>query len=254
MKQTHLVLGITLLASWVSSFKLPKPYMSCYMDNIITSTTTSTSRQLSNYTPPQQCKGIITVLHLKNPEQSNIMSEIKTFREVVDLEKYREIGVNLDKYREAIESSAIEKQPNELNIIIKVGEWSLSTVQKLASQFVIETTNNTRVSIPVAGALQKMKKDMKFLDEVASRTPQLSRLELSILIATVSLSALSPFILSMKIVEVLIPSLAALSASVGISAEYVGEWDVLVCIFMYLCMHAYFGTSVDILVYVCIKY
>eukprot|EP01036_Dinobryon_divergens_P029755 gene29755-38896_t len=64
---------------------------------------------------------------------------------------------------------------------------------------------------------------MDILDNVAGRTPQLSRVELITLISTVFLSGLSPFILDLKVVEVLVPSMAAVSASIGISAEYLGK-------------------------------
>ena len=86
---------------------------------------------------------------------------------------------------------------------------------------------------------------MDILDNVAGRTPQLSRVELVTLISTVFLSGLSPFMyvtniyckalnffindlyvyisLDMKVVEVLVPSMAAVSASIGISAEYLGK-------------------------------
>lgn len=110
--------------------------------------------------------------------------------------------------------------------VVEVGDWSVNAVKNLARIVVtgsIAEANNTKLSFPVASALQKMRKDMKFLDDVASRTPQLSTLELAVLITTVTLSAVSPFILSIKVVEVLVPSLAALSASVGISAEYIGK-------------------------------
>ena len=67
---------------------------------------------------------------------------------------------------------------------------------------------------------------MDMLDNVVGRTPQLGRVELSILVSTVLISALSPFFLSLNIVEVLVPSMAAVSASIGLSAEYVGKVEV----------------------------
>jgi len=86
---------------------------------------------------------------------------------------------------------------------------------------------------------------MDMLDNVAGRTPQLSRVELLILLSTVIISGLCPFVwvafavldyisivlcnwccvyrLDLKVVEVLVPSMAAVSASIGISAEYIGK-------------------------------
>jgi hypothetical protein len=76
---------------------------------------------------------------------------------------------------------------------------------------------------PVASALRKITKDMSLLDEVAGRTPQLSGLEIGLLASTVAISAAAPALVGVKVVEVLVPSMAALSAAVGISAEYVGK-------------------------------
>lgn len=103
-----------------------------------------------------------------------------------------------------------------------LGSWSVGVVRQVA-ELVYETQNNTKIQIPVQAALSKMKKDMEFLDDVASRTPQMTTAELLVLSMTVILSGLSPAFLSLKVVEVLVPSLAALSASVAISAEYVGK-------------------------------
>jgi hypothetical protein len=64
---------------------------------------------------------------------------------------------------------------------------------------------------------------MDTLDGVASQTPQLTRLELSTLLSTVVVSFLAPALFSMNIVEVLVPSMAAVSACIGLSAEYVGK-------------------------------
>ena len=46
------------------------------------------------------------------------------------------------------------------------------------------------------------------------------------LTSTVAVAAGSPFVLPVKLVEVLVPSMAALSAAIGLSAEYVGKTSV----------------------------
>jgi cell division septum initiation protein DivIVA len=48
-------------------------------------------------------------------------------------------------------------------------------------------------------------------------------LELAFLAATVVVSGLSPIFLNIKVVEVLVPSMAAVAASFGLSAEYAGK-------------------------------
>lgn len=127
------------------------------------------------------------------------------------------------------------KTLNKLNDPISSPELNLTTIQGLgdaaydvvtnfAGVLVTPFSNNdTRKTIPVVAALQRMQKDMDFLDDIASRTPQLTKLEFAILFSSVGISALSPALFSIKIVELIVPSMAALAASVGISAEYVGK-------------------------------
>ena len=67
------------------------------------------------------------------------------------------------------------------------------------------------------------KKDLQLLDSRVSLNPQLSPLELTILTSTVVLAASSPLIFPPQVVSVLAPACAALSATVGVSAEYVGR-------------------------------
>ena len=76
---------------------------------------------------------------------------------------------------------------------------------------------------PVTIALQKIQKDMRILDEAAGNTAQLTTLELALLSFTVLASGATPFLFSTQVVELLVPSMAALSAAVGISAEYKGK-------------------------------
>lgn len=85
------------------------------------------------------------------------------------------------------------------------------------------SSGELKKNVPVMTALQRMSRDIEFLDNVASRTPQLTKLEFAVLSTAVLASAISPSFLGNHVVEVLVPSMAALSASVGISAEYVGK-------------------------------
>jgi len=106
----------------------------------------------------------------------------------------------------------------------KVGNVAYDAVTSLANLMVTNViANETQRNLPVQVALNRMQRDMDLLDNVAGRTPQLTRLELTLLFSTIFVSAISPAIVSVKVVEVLVPSMAALSAAVGISAEYVGK-------------------------------
>ena len=115
------------------------------------------------------------------------------------------------------------------NRVNELGDWSVNVVRSLADIVVNGPTaiagegSDGKSPPPVATAIDKFREDVDFLDDVAGRTPQLTSPELAVLLTTISLSALSPFFLNIKIIELLIPSLAALSASVGISAEYFGK-------------------------------
>jgi len=105
-----------------------------------------------------------------------------------------------------------------------IGETSFNLVSGFANFLsTANTKNETQRNLPVQSAIAKMTKDMELLDDVAGRTPQLTRLELVLLMATVMVSAASPLALPINVVEVLVPSMAALSAAVGISAEYAGK-------------------------------
>ena len=115
-------------------------------------------------------------------------------------------------------------QSQEAGFGERIGDTSYDVVTGLASFLATANTKNeTQRNLPVQSAIAKMTKDMELLDDVAGRTPQLTRLELVLLMVTVIVSAVSPAALPINVVEVLVPSMAALSAAVGISAEYVGK-------------------------------
>lgn len=108
--------------------------------------------------------------------------------------------------------------------IRKIGDKAFESVTSLA-QFIVSPVagNITQKNLPISVALEKIQVSMDTLDNVAGRSPQLTTLELIILISTVGVSAVSPFLFSNPVVEVLVPSMAAVSASIGISAEYAGK-------------------------------
>lgn len=114
---------------------------------------------------------------------------------------------------------------------INIGNIAYDIVSNVAKTLVnpIESTNaynSKQKDLAVASALQKMEKDMDLLDNVASRTPQLTTIEIVVLFSTVLISAFAPFGLPVNVVELLVPSMAAVSAAVGLSAEYVGKTAV----------------------------
>lgn len=116
----------------------------------------------------------------------------------------------------------------EINKVQEFGIFAYDSVSKLAvllsnkPSFSVKD-DDRKTSITVSTAIQKLSRDVEFLDDVASRTPQLTRLEVAVLSAAVLASAISPTIFDTKVIEVFIPAMAALSASVGISAEYMGK-------------------------------
>jgi len=101
-----------------------------------------------------------------------------------------------------------------------IGKYAYDIVSSMAENFSPASLNFDEKGAykPVNIALQKIQKDMRILDEAAGNTAQLSKFEVIILSSTVIISASSPVFFSAKVVEFLVPSMAALSAAVGISA------------------------------------
>ena len=104
-----------------------------------------------------------------------------------------------------------------------VGEAAFDVVSGWSEGLVDIKQDEEQVEDTVSLALQRMQRDMSMLDLAAGATPQLSGTELLLLGTSVSLSAFSPFGLSAKAVEVLVPSMSALCAAIGFSAEYTGK-------------------------------
>lgn len=108
--------------------------------------------------------------------------------------------------------------------VAQIGDQAFELVAGIA-ETVVSTggQNETQKFLPITSALLKIQRNMDILDNVAGRTPQLSRLKLVILGTIVISSGISPIFLPIKVVEVLVPSMAAVAASIGLSAEYVGK-------------------------------
>jgi len=96
-----------------------------------------------------------------------------------------------------------------------VSGWAKTLVQNDA----VRSIDDERVSL----ALRRMQRDMSMLDQAAGATPQLSNFELTLLSLVVSTAFFAPYAFSEKVVEVLVPSMSALAAAVGFSAEYAGK-------------------------------
>mmetsp|Transcript_11107 Transcript_11107/g.16836 ORF Transcript_11107/g.16836 Transcript_11107/m.16836 type:complete len:585 (+) Transcript_11107:153-1907(+) len=76
----------------------------------------------------------------------------------------------------------------------------------------------------VLSALESLERDMQLLDNITAEKPQLSRLEISILSLCIGAASTGPlFTDGVKVAEVLAPAAAALSAAIGIGAEYTGK-------------------------------
>lgn len=104
-----------------------------------------------------------------------------------------------------------------------IAEGAYGAVTNFATSLTSSYANETQRYLPVATAMERIERDMKMLDDVAGQTPQLTGIELMLLISSVGIAAASPNMFAMKVVEVLVPSMAAIAAAVGISAEYVGR-------------------------------
>jgi hypothetical protein len=100
------------------------------------------------------------------------------------------------------------------------GNFAVDAVTRVANTFSVPSSNNKST---IYNSILKIEKDMDFLDDLAGKTPQLKGIELAVLGSTVLASSLAPFIFGIKFVELLVPSMAAISAAVGISAEYAGK-------------------------------
>lgn len=84
------------------------------------------------------------------------------------------------------------------------------------------TASNRKV---VLSALETLEKDMQLLDNITAQKPQLSQLEISVLSLSVVAAGSGPifFAEGAKVAEVVAPAMAALSAAIGIGAEYTGK-------------------------------
>ena len=103
-----------------------------------------------------------------------------------------------------------------------VGEAAYDAVSSVARNLV-ERPEDEAEDLKVQFALKRMQRDMSMLDLAAGATPQLSPAEFLLLLSTVGVSFFSPYVLTAKVVEVLVPSMGALAAAVGFSAEYTGK-------------------------------
>lgn len=75
----------------------------------------------------------------------------------------------------------------------------------------------------INNAIRRLQRDMESLDNQMGAAPQLTTFELGLLSSTVAIAFGAPWFLGTKLVEVLVPTMAALSAATGLSAEYVGR-------------------------------
>ncbi|KAL1526170.1 hypothetical protein AB1Y20_014898 [Prymnesium parvum] len=100
-----------------------------------------------------------------------------------------------------------------------IGDAAYASVKGLAKSFT--QNNGTQTSIDIS--IQRIARDMELLDNVAASQAQLGNFELAMLTSSVLIAAGAPFFVSMKLTEVLVPSMSALSAAIGISAEYTGR-------------------------------
>lgn len=126
------------------------------------------------------------------------------------------------KAQNSIEEFSLQKElPTPLFNPGRMGDAAYDAVSKVANMIVDNSDEFRDKKLPISRALRKILRDMQELDTVVGRTPQLSLSELLILGTTVVVTAASPYLVSTKVTELLVPAMAAVSAAIGISAEYV---------------------------------
>ena len=126
------------------------------------------------------------------------------------------------KAQNSIEEFSLQKElPAPLFNPGRMGDAAYDAVSKVANMIVDNSDEFRDKKLPISRALRKILRDMQELDTVVGRTPQLSLSELLILGTTVVVTAASPYLVSVKVTELLVPAMAAVSAAIGISAEYV---------------------------------
>jgi hypothetical protein len=103
----------------------------------------------------------------------------------------------------------------------QAGEAAYDVVGSVARKL---TENNNEEQVEqVSAALKRLKRDFGMLDVSAGATPQLSSGELLLLFGAVGTAFTAPFAFGSAVVEVLVPSMSALAAAIGFSAEYTGK-------------------------------
>mmetsp|Transcript_54179 Transcript_54179/g.123442 ORF Transcript_54179/g.123442 Transcript_54179/m.123442 type:complete len:464 (-) Transcript_54179:282-1673(-) len=75
----------------------------------------------------------------------------------------------------------------------------------------------------IQAAVDLVEQDSKILDKVVNARSQMTAPESAILIASASAAALAPALVGPKVVEVFVPAVGALIASIGFSSEYLGR-------------------------------
>merc|ERR1711871_669923 len=79
-----------------------------------------------------------------------------------------------------------------------IAEGAYGAVTSFATSLTSSYTNETQRYLPVATAMERIERDMKMLDDVAGQTPQLTGVELMLLIGSVVTSAASPNVFAMN--------------------------------------------------------
>ena len=137
----------------------------------------------------------------------------------------RKYGLKNETFTRSISTTADDE-----SVRSRIGESAINIVSSWAKALITVDTSSReggkrankeaeRVNI----ALRRMQRDMSMLDQAAGATPQLSDFELILLSGVVASSFFSPYVLTAKVVEVLVPSMSALAAAIGFSAEYAGK-------------------------------
>lgn len=108
--------------------------------------------------------------------------------------------------------------------VLSLSEQQLRRQQPQSSAVQVGATSSTNRNV-VLSALANLERDMQLLDNITAEKPQLSQLELTLLSLSVLAAGSGPILFAdgARVAEVLAPACAALSAAIGIGAEYTGK-------------------------------
>eukprot|EP00616_Rhizochromulina_sp_CCMP1243_P002935 CAMPEP_0118987462 /NCGR_PEP_ID=MMETSP1173-20130426/44228_1 /TAXON_ID=1034831 /ORGANISM="Rhizochromulina marina cf, Strain CCMP1243" /LENGTH=498 /DNA_ID=CAMNT_0006938313 /DNA_START=22 /DNA_END=1518 /DNA_ORIENTATION=+ len=104
-----------------------------------------------------------------------------------------------------------------------MGKPVLNVAGAVADPLLLDYQEKSALETPPSQRVDQTYNDVAMLDDSVNREAQISQPEFVVLAFTAMTAALAPFLFGEKIVEVLVPTMGATTAAIGISAEYTGR-------------------------------